>query len=202
MSSYKRSLWGHVVLRRLTLVAPLALVILGWPKSNAQGTFRFSTRGPGVDAPVTFAGDNTLADCRFVAQLYGAPVGLRPLPLGSPVPFPCDGNRGYILDGGVLEVPGVAPGMSATIVVFAWSLQSGPTFWDAIEKCGATGASRPIEVVAGGGGLPASPLIGLQGFEMYVPIGECPEPNVIELFLIGATLLALHSNDHLKRCLG
>jgi hypothetical protein len=202
MRAHSRLFWDHVNLRRLLLPAPIALALTWNLPAIAQGTVRFSTLGPGVNAPIIYAGDNTLADCRFVAQLFGAPTGSIPKPLGTPVPFPCDSTRGYILDGGVLEVPGVEPGMPAIIAVFAWSIQSGPTYWEAIEKCGATGVSRPIVVIAGGGDRPAAELTELQGFEMFVPIGSCPEPSATTLVCIGATLLALRSSDRLLRCRG
>ncbi|MBL9135397.1 MAG: hypothetical protein JNK85_05995 [Verrucomicrobiales bacterium] len=198
MRSHRRCFRSRVILGRLLLLAPIAPALLWNLPILAQGTVRFSTFGPGVNAPITYAGDNTLADCRFVAQLYGAPTGSIPKPLGTPVPFLCDSTRGYILDGGVVEVPGVAPGMPAIIAVFAWSIQSGPTYGEAIENCGATGVSRPIVVITGGGNGTAALLTGLQGFEMYVPIGSCPEPGVATLGCMGATLLAFRSRHHFK----
>ena len=97
MSFHSRLFWGCVVLRRLRLFATIALVPLWDQPAIAQGTVRFSTLGPGVNAPVIYLGDNTLADCRFVAQLFGAPAGNAPKPLGTPVPFPRDANHGFIL---------------------------------------------------------------------------------------------------------
>lgn len=156
----------------------------------AQGVVNFSTRaGASVNAPVTYLGDNTLADGRFWGQLYvAAPAGTL-APSGTPQPFRSDAGKGYITAGGNVEIPGVTPGSSAQVKLVAWASSLGATYAEAMAKgLGGVGESAVITVSTGGGTLPPAALAGLGAFNIS-PI--VPEPSIAALGLLGAGLLLI-----------
>lgn len=162
--------------------------------AQSQGTVHFSTRAAGVNAYVVYLGDNTLADGRFYGQLYGAAEGKPLAPLGTPVPFRSDAGKGYITSGGVVEIPGVAPGAAANVklVAWHWSGDYGVTDYEIATHLARTFGGWPlaessqITVVAGGGILPPARLSGL------IPFGippAMPEPSALALMGVGTTVL-------------
>lgn len=174
------------------------LLSLGGLQAAGQGTLWFSTRVAGqVDARVVHTGGSPLQPLagpigsQYVGQLYAAPVRGTFAPLGLPVPFretPVDA-RGYILDGGEVEVPGVAPGEAAQVRFVAWHQALGKTYEEAIALGwgGDWGESPVAIIVTGGSGSPPAPLVDLRGFT----ISWMPEPSPVTLITMGAVVLAL-----------
>lgn len=160
----------------------------------AQGVVNFSTRaGASVNAPVTYLGDNTLADGRFWGQLYVAAPNGTLAPSGSPTAFRSDAGKGYITAGGNVEVPGVTPGSSAQVKLVAWAgTINGVTVTSYAQALalgqGGVGESGVITINTGGGTLPPAALAGLQGFNISPII---PEPSIAALGLLGAGLLLI-----------
>lgn len=151
----------------------------------AQGSVQFANVGGGVNAPVTQGGTGVGSD--FMAQLYaGADAGSLAA-VGSPAAFV---GNGYF-SGGVVNVPGIAPGATGTFQVRAWNSAAGASYSAAAANpSGIVGESNVFTVQTGGAGQPPGPpasLTGLQGFEV-VPV---PEPTTIALGLIGAAALFL-----------
>lgn len=136
------------------------------------GTVLFSTRaGASVNAPVTYSGDNSLADGRFLGQLYGGPDGESMVPLGTPVPFRSDAGKGYITAGGAVEVLGVHPGEQAWVKMVAWAAALGTTYESAMWS-GAVGESPPITVQMNADPAVPAPLAGLSGFTIWAWLGQ------------------------------
>jgi len=158
--------------------------------SYAQGTLNFSTRTGGVDAPVRYAGDNSLADGSYWGQLYAGANAGSLAPIGAPVPFRTGTGQGYITSGGVLNVPGIAGGSPAVVKLVGWASSLGATYADALAKgLGGVGESGTITITLGGAGTPPSlpaNLTGLGGFSIATIV---PEPSIAALGLLGAGLL-------------
>jgi hypothetical protein len=163
--------------------------LIGTSVAQAQGTVEFSTWIPGkVDAQVTRVNtDLPPVDGRYFAQLYATAPGGTFAPVGKPMPFRSDARRGYIVDGGAVEIPGVSPGGSAQVKVVAWNINLGLEYPEAQSKGqGEVGESAAITVVTGVGKESPAPLVGLQGF-IIAPI--VPEPGVTLLALLGSLVL-------------
>ncbi|MBL9135904.1 MAG: hypothetical protein JNK85_08555 [Verrucomicrobiales bacterium] len=166
----------------------VVLWMISGAQVGAQGVVNFSTRaGATVNAPVTYLGDNTLADGRFLGQLYAGALNGPLSAVGSPTPFRSDAGKGYITAGGNVEVPGVLPGETARVKLVAWAGSLGDTYLEALGRnvCGV-GESPVITIQLGGGTLPPAALAGLSGF--VISLG-CPEPSPLAIGLIGAGLL-------------
>ncbi|MCC7374817.1 MAG: hypothetical protein IT581_09185 [Verrucomicrobiales bacterium] len=165
------------------------VMLISTSVARAQGTVDFSTWIPKqVDAPVTRVNTDTpLVDGRYLAQLYASVPGGTLAPVGKPVPFRSDAKRGYIVDGGAVEIPGVLPGKPAQIKVVAWHINLGLEYQEAVAKGqGEIGQSAAITVTTGTGKESPAPLVGLQGFNI-API--VPEPGVAVLALLGAAVM-------------
>jgi len=156
----------------------------------AQGVVNFSTRaGATVNAPVTYLGDNTLADGRFLGQLYVAAPNGTLAAAGTATPFRSDAGKGYITAGGNVDIAGVTPGSSAQVKLVAWAASLGASYAEAVAKGqGGVGESAVITIPTGGGTLPPAALTGLAGFNIS-PI--VPEPSIAALGLLGAGLLLI-----------
>ncbi|MBL9136879.1 MAG: hypothetical protein JNK85_13490 [Verrucomicrobiales bacterium] len=175
------------------LKACLVLGLVGGPLSVpalAQGTLLFSTRAGGVvSAPVSYLGDGSLVDGRFFGQLYAGAPGGTLVPIGIPRPFRSDVGRGYITDGGIVEVPGVAPGSPAQVKLVAWASWRGDTYAEAVMTgMGDIGESAMFTVDLGGGIMPPGMLLGLQAFAVSIII---PEASPLSYALLGLGLLGL-----------
>jgi len=155
----------------------------------AQGVVVFNNKvGTDVVARVLLA-DGTGAGAGFTAQLYGGPEGGALTALTPTTTFRTSSAAalGYV-NGVNVEVPGVASGLKATIVMKAYN---GADFASSTIK----GESAPITVTLGGGTLPPANLSGLSGFTMAggaPPVDPVvPEPSTIALAVIGAGALLL-----------
>ncbi len=159
-----------------TVSKPILVSIAG----SGPGLVTFTTRVVGiVDAPISVqATESFLADGRFVAQLFAGPPGGTLEPTGSPVPIaeiPV-AARGYVLGGGSVVVPGVAPGQPADLKVVAWLRGYGTTY-DQARSGGCYFGESPVFTVATRGGLvPPAFLAGLQPFAITSQAGCSPLP--------------------------
>jgi len=172
----------HIAIALTALVAAAS--------AYAQGVVNFSTRaGATVNAPVTYAGDNTLANNRFLGQLYVAAPNGTLAPSGTPTPFRSDAGIGYITAGGNVEIPGVTPGSSAQVKLVSWAAELGATYAEAVAKgMGGVGETAVITIPTGGGTLPPAALTGLAASTISPII---PEPSIAALGLLGAGLLLI-----------
>lgn len=130
------------------------------PPAMDSGLVIFNNRISGVvDARVVLA-DGTGAGPGWKAQLYGGAEGDPLLPLFPATTFRTTSAQamGYV-NSVVVAVPGVLPGKKATLMMTVFN---GETFESSI----LSGRSAPITVLLGGGTLPPSNLIGLEGFSI------------------------------------
>lgn len=187
-------------MKRLLLTLGLAGVATQF--AFGQGAIVFTTRGGGVDAPVTNIVTGQRVGAGYLAQLYyGATAGdithtFPEAPAGFSTTLP-----GYILSssgGGTrfVDTAVVAAGANTWFEVRAWETALGAT-WDAawlayndaanaLYGKAVLGKSVPIQTITSATALDAPKnLTGLAGFNI-VPV---PEPSVIALGAIG--LLAL-----------
>lgn len=156
----------------------------------AQGTVNFNNRITGVVDARVLLPDGTGAGTGFTAELLGGPAGtpvaqLTPLSPTTTFRTTSAAAMGYV-NGVTVDVPGVAAGAQATIVMRAFN---GATF----ASSTLTGQSAPITIGLGGtppGGAPLPPasLTGLQGFTLS---GTVPEPSTLALGVLGIAALAL-----------
>ena len=143
-----------------------------------------------MDARVTFAAgpdDGQGVGAGYSAQLFGGPEGTA-LPNLTPL-FPTTTFRtssaaaqGYV-NGVVVEVPGVAPGQRATLVMTLF-LTGGECEWPFYSQ------SNVITISVGGDVLPPANLVGLEAFAVLGPICV-PEPSALSLvsfLLLGLSL--------------
>lgn len=135
------------------------------------GTVYFNNRviAAGVDAPV-FEADGTtpLAGPAYLAQLYAGPTPDTLEPVGAAVSFRTGAGAGYIT-GGVVVIPGVAPGAQAYVQMRVWESARGPDYPSALRAGGKTGVSNVLPLVTGGAGSPPSfpaDLVGLESFRI------------------------------------
>jgi hypothetical protein len=168
---------------------PVLIWLLAGSQALAQGTLYFSSFVPDkgvlarVDAAYPVIGSYDWIGPEWRGQLrveYQIDSGR---PLGPVVVFGQGVPRGYF-DGGVITVPGAAPGSILEGRVAVWLASSGDTF----ETATVIGVSPPFGVVLGGGGDPPGPpgyLVGLRGFSIPVP-----EPSASVLSVLGTAVLA------------
>lgn len=130
------------------------------PPAQDAGLVTFNNRVSGVvDARVLLA-DGTGAGPGWKAQLFGGTEGEPLVPLLPATTFRTTSAQamGYV-NSVVVAIPGVPPGKKATLMMTAFN---GETFESSI----LSGRSAPITVTLGGGTLPPSNLVGLEGFTM------------------------------------
>ncbi|MBL9135857.1 MAG: hypothetical protein JNK85_08320 [Verrucomicrobiales bacterium] len=166
-----------------------AVVAMNGAVANAQGTVDFSTFIPDkVNARVARPSSQIpLIDGHYLGQLYAAPPNGTLAAIGKPIPFRSDGHRGYIVDGGAVEIPSVAPGQMAQVKLVAWHISLGLSYPEAVSKGqGEVGESATITLRTGTDPTSAAPLIGLQSFNIAIPI---PEPGTAVVALLGGLLL-------------
>jgi hypothetical protein len=153
--------------------------------SYAQGTLVFNNRIVGsVDAKVTYQGVGVGAG--YTAELLAGPNANQLTALTPTATFRTspDAALGYInAPANALQVPTVAPGGTATVVMRALNKET----YDASD---IRGTYQPIQVDLGGAGNPPSlhaNLVGLQTFSLAL----IPEPYTIALAVLGAEALFL-----------
>ncbi len=184
----------------------LALVYLSLAlAARGQGTTQLINRIVGaLDAPVfySFGTEAGAADGRFLAQLYGGPVGGTLLPAGEPLPFRTGVGQGYVNALGqdtTRAIPGVPDGGTAQVMLVAWPSALGNNYAEA-KALGILGESAPVTIALGGNLMPPTALRGLQGFTITASNpefvlnamaaqaagGSLPEPSAAVLLGVGA----------------
>ena len=157
-----------------TTICLIGLFCLGIAsQSLAQGVIKNTNYDPanGIDAPI-YHGEGILIGPEWSAQLFAGPSEGSLQPVGSISPFGRFGLAGYwqapedeVTNG--VAVPGVAPGATAYVQVWAWDSSYG-SLSDAMASGGPGYVYSPVfEVVVGPAGDPA-PLVGLESFSLLV----------------------------------
>jgi len=151
----------------------------------AQGQITFNNRVAGVvDARVTDVGGAGVG-AGFTAQLFGGPDGAAATALTALLPSTTfrtssAAAQGYV-NGVVVDVPGIAPGLKASVQMRVFDAGNAQV-----------GASTPITITLGGGTLPPANLSsdgtlagGMQPFSVV------PEPSTIALAALGIGAMLL-----------
>lgn len=150
----------------------------------AQGQVTFNNRvTPLVDARVTFADGSGGVGAGFTAQLFGGADASSLTALSPSTTFRTSSAaaQGYV-NGVVVDVPGIAAGAKATLVMRVFDSGNAQV-----------GQSAPITITLGGGTLPPANLEGLQPFTVSGAGGPplVPEPSTIALAALGVGVLLL-----------
>jgi hypothetical protein len=175
-------------------LAILVVFLTAGVGSYGQGTVQFANLGAGINAQVHIDDlGGALAGTSYLAQLVLV-NGTSLTPVGNVASFV---GNGYF-NGGVVTVPGVAPGANGTFQVFAWDGASGSATyvaglaaWNAGSLHG--GWSNPqggVTIATGGVGQPPSTPAGLTGLQPWA-VTIVPEPSTIALGMIGGLALLL-----------
>jgi len=165
-------------MKKLILAVAAAMVSVA---AFAQGQVTFNNRVAGVvDARVTFADGSGGVGAGYTAQLFGGPAGTADTALTALNPSTTfrtssAAAQGYV-NGVVVDVPGVTPGLKATIQMRVFDSSNSNV-----------GSSGPITITLGGGTLPPANLEGLGAFTVSV----IPEPSTIALAALGVGALLL-----------
>ena len=155
-------------------------VLVVWT-AHGQGTIRFETLVPevGLDAPVGFfPGSGGVGPTWSAALYHVAPSGLSYLIPGSLTTFQdgsSDANLARYIVPRTVQIPGSAPGDSATVWMTAW-LASYGSFEAAFGTYGAAYSEALIIENLGDASNPATLPPSFQGM---VPV---PEPSMLALF--------------------
>jgi hypothetical protein len=145
------------------------------PPNLGGGTVNFSNYVPeaGVNAPV-FAtdGQTKLQGATYSVQLWAGLTDQDLAPASPAVSFSVGALAGYFNPSGpsVQTLNNVPPGADARVQVRVWESVFGATFDQALANGGKTGLSKMLVVVAGGEGLPAANLVGLESFKLRPPL--------------------------------
>jgi hypothetical protein len=152
----------------------------------AQGQITFNNRVAGVvDARVTFADGANAGQgvgAGYTAQLFGGADAnsLTALLPNTTFRTSSAAAQGYV-NGVVVDVPTIAPGLKATVVMRVFDSSNTKV-----------GESSPITITLGGGTLPPANLEGLQAFTVTSGAGPIvPEPSTIALAALGVGALLL-----------
>ncbi|MBI2947658.1 MAG: hypothetical protein HYY23_08420 [Verrucomicrobia bacterium] len=142
------------------------------------GTAYFSTFLPGEVNARILSADGTGIGEGYVAQLYGGPAGApvsKLVPLTPTTTFQTTSAvaSGYV-NPVVVNLPGIAPGAQATILMRVFD---GASFDASTHR----GESASITVTLGGGVLPPARLAGLPGFSFLSPRPEVPRAGRISV---------------------
>jgi len=172
------------------LLIALAAVMVS-VASYGQGQVVFANLvGTAVNAPVMLQGTDHGPGAGYSSQLFlqganGALTALTPASTFRPagVGAAAIADRYWLSQ--TVDVP-VTPGANATFVVRAWKTSLG-SYDAAVASKSDFGFSSPVTVAVGGGTLPPSNLVGLQGFS----VNQVPEPSTIALGLLGVAAMAL-----------
>jgi len=150
----------------------------------AQGQITFNNRVTGVvDARVTFADGANAGQgvgVGYTAQLFGGADAANLTALNPSTTFRTSSAaaQGYV-NGVVVDVPGIAPGLNATVVMRVFDSANAQV-----------GQSTPISITLGGGTLPPANLTGMQAFTVGGVV-VIPEPSTIALAALGVGALLL-----------
>jgi hypothetical protein len=178
---------------RATLWFGLMSAFLLGKAVQGQGTVNFNTRViPDVDVKVFhWDGITPLAGDGFTAQLFGGMLGAGENSLAPLYPvtgFLTGSDAGYVVPVEAVEIPGIAEGGSASLMLRVWENQGQQiSTYDQARMQGVFhGQSAIFDVAWLGGGVhePAN-LTGLQSFALI------PEPRVVWYLVVGLGLLGL-----------
>jgi hypothetical protein len=172
-------------MKKLILTAVAVMVSVA---AFAQGQITFNNRVSGVvDARVTFADGPNIGQgvgAGYTAQLFGSADGNNLAALIPSTTFRTSSTaaQGYV-NGVTVDVPGIASGAKATIVMRVFDSANAKV-----------GESAPITITLGGGLAVPANLEGLQAFTVtaggaVTPI--VPEPSTIALAALGVGALLL-----------
>jgi len=167
---------------RLMFSTVLAMSILGSTlNASGQRQVTFNNRVAGVvDARVTFADGPNAGQgvgAGYTAQRFGGAdvASLTALNPATTFRTSSAAAQGYV-NGIVVDVPGIAPGNKATVVMKVF------------DSTGfKAGESAPITITLGGGVLVPANLEGMQPFTATI----IPEPSTIALAALGLGALLL-----------
>ena len=160
------------------IIAVAALMVTA--AAYGQGSVVFNNRVTGVVDARVLLPDGSGAGAGITAQLWGGPAGTavdKLVALSPTTTFRTTSAAamGYVNSINV-DVPGVAAGAQATLVMRAFNGAD----W---ASSALRGESNPITVSLGGGVLTPPNLVGMNGFTLV------PEPSTIALGILGAAVL-------------
>jgi hypothetical protein len=154
---------------------PATLVVTNVAEGGGLIDFRnrFFAAPPATnEAPVfDIDGVTRLNGSNYLAQLYAGPSIATLRPVGVPSPFRNGFAAGFFVSQ-IVTLPNVPPGSNAVTQVRAWEQQKGSRYEEARALGGKFGRSGLIEVTAGGGLIPAQPLIGLSSFNLQAGLPQ------------------------------
>lgn len=166
-------------MKKLILTVAAVMVSVA---AYGQGQITFNNRVSGVvDARVTWSPADLLAGqgvgAGYTAQLFGGANASSLAALNPSTTFRTSSAaaQGYV-NGVVVDVPGIAPGNNATVVMRVFDSSNTKI-----------GESAAITIALGGGTVPPANLAGMQAFTVSV----IPEPSTIALAALGIGALLL-----------
>jgi hypothetical protein len=179
-------------MRTIVLIGMMLMIWVG-NVVQGQGTVNFNTRVfPDIDVKVFhWDGITPLAGEGFTAQLFGGMLGAPEnslMPLDPVTGFLTGTDAGYVVPVGAVEVPGIAEGGSASLMLRVWENQGQQiSNYDQARMQGVFHGQSAIFDVAWLGGNVHEPanLTGLQSFALI------PEPRVLWCLVLGLGLLGL-----------
>lgn len=179
----------HRLARGTTKAALAMSLALIAPETVGQGTIVFANRviTRGIDAPVMLVANwqdpvplTAPADSRFLAQLF-----VNGAPFGQPARFLDGADAGYVMPHEV-TVPGVSPGTTVQVTMLAWASELGGSYAEALAQgIGGTAASGSFQLTLSSAPSEAVFLVGLHGFNIWVPAHMIPEPGSVALITSG-----------------
>ena len=180
----------------------IGAIVCSLLSSPAQGVFINSNRATaqGLDAPFYQIDGATGLDSNYVAQIWAGSESGNLAPISNPAPFRDGSGAGYwnapVADRteGV-AVPGVAPGESAFVQIFAWNI-AFESLEAAIASCDAytTSLFSAVTGALGSVGPPPVPAAPAPLLGMTSAYHVCiPEPRTIALATVGALLIGLRT---------
>jgi len=146
----------------------LSFVIASCSLSFSQGVVNFANTFNGIDAPVTNAnGNRIVGPSQYVAHFFWSSNTQATMdilePAGFDTQFSGQYGGGYFLGGGItLPVPEI----QIVAQVRVWDTNYGSIYYEARDKGGEFGFSNLITVTPSTPPGTATPLFGLQGFQL------------------------------------
>jgi len=166
------------------------LLVAGWTLAQcvaavAQGTVLFSNQDPasGTDFAFYLAdGTTKLSGSQFMAELLVGATPSLSLPAVAQVGFLTGANAGYF-NGGVLSVPGLAPGSAAYVQIHVWNTATGASFNQAFAS-GLPNAfvqTPTLAITLGGNGTTPATLTTFNVDGPFALNTSIPEPSPVAL---------------------
>ncbi len=151
----------------LLLIAVIRTLVHGQSVQSFNGVLSFRTVDPIFDVD----GESLLTGDAFLGQLYAGSTEAALVAVGFPMPFGSGDRVGRIVAAGLIFVPGVLPGLPASVQVRAWQASDGQSYEAAVAARGHFGASKIARVETGdlylgGGPSPPGRLVGMGSFAL------------------------------------